>query len=673
MTKRWATTAVVVFAAAAAGVAQGTDPYAGLKAYDFTNRAPVFAVRQMIKENLSDRDKLAGIETGLIGVLNDPAATFGGKQEACRMLWEIGTARSIPALAKLLTDEKLSDDARYGLERNADPAAGRALRDALKTARDNPLIGLINSVGDRADAEAVGSLSGLTTNSGPLVASAAVAALGKIGTLDALKALEGLPGDDPFIARAKVHAAERLTLAGKKKDAERVYLELASSGPMTTQAAALRGLMALGSTRAAPIALADLKSSDTEVQAVAAGVVTALGTDSDLHAAVAAYPGLPITAQTPLLAGLAARGDREAVPFADQAIQSTDGALRTVGVRAAALLEGPNSVPALARLASMDGPLKNTARESLVNLPGNAADQAILQLARSGEPSQRAALVGILADRGSPAYRATLIDAARGADEKVAVAAVKSLGQDGNVTDLPSLVSVLKTTGSDTVRDTAVTAVTAIAQRSGNRDAAAQPVADALAGATPAARASLISTLAEIGGDRALAEVTKAAASTDPDVKAAAVTALAESESDPRALPALWNLAKSDADKATRVQSLRGYLRLLALDDRMPAGEKVGDVKAAMGIAERPEEKRQALGVLRDCRTPAAVDLAASSLTDPALFNESADAVLNLAAPQKKGRLTERAIKGPATTAALDKIIQLSTDDAQKARAQKLR
>ena len=653
-----------------------SDPFSGLKTYDFANRTPVAAVRRMIQTALADsnRAQVAQIEQGLVAVLKDPAATFAGKQEACRMLWEIGGPASVPTLAALLTDEKLSDDARFGLERNMDPSAGQALRDALRSAQGNPLIGLINSVGDRGDAAAVGLLKPLVTNSDGATANAAIAALGKIGTLDAVKALQVLPADDPRAARARLRAGDRLTAAGKGRDAERLYTDLVAHGPAETQAAALHGLLMQQSGKAPAAALADLQSSDSELQVTAAGVVTALGSDRDLAQAITLFPGVSAPVQTALIAGFAARHATAAAPLALGGTQSADGPLRMASIRAAAALGGPGAVPSLAAIAAHGSQMdKRNARESLAQMPGKAADDAILKAERAGDPETRTALLAVLSDRGSAAYRSLMFDAARGTDAKVALAAVKSVGQVGTAADIGNLVGILTTTQSDAVRDAAGEAAVSIAGRSADRNAAAQLLITALPTATPAAQATLVTSLSEIGGDHALAEVTKATTSPNADVKSAAVTALAETTTDPRALPTLWNIAKTSTDKSTRVQALRGYLRLLAADDGMSAETKVGDVRSAIAIAERPEELRQAMSALRDCRIPAAVDVAAAGLANPDVFNEAADAVLFLAAPQKKGNADQPAVKGPGTTAALDKVITLTKDDAVKTKAQSLR
>jgi regulation of enolase protein 1 (concanavalin A-like superfamily) len=92
-----------------------------------------------------------------------------------------------------------------------------------------------------------------------------------------------------------------------------------------------------------------------------------------------------------------------------------------------------------------------------------------------------------------------------------------------------------------------------------------------------------------------------------------------------------------------------------------------------LAIAPRPEEKKQALSLLRECRVPAAMELAAKCLDDPELLAEATDAVLYLAAPQRQGEVNLRAVPGPATLAALEKVAALAPEEQQRERAKFLR
>ena len=106
--------------------------------------------------------------------------TFECRDFICRQLCVIGTKESVPALGKLLADEKTSDMARYALNSNPDPKAGKALRKALKKTQGTVLIGIINSLGERRDEKSEKALKKLVSASDNEVAAAALAALVKI-------------------------------------------------------------------------------------------------------------------------------------------------------------------------------------------------------------------------------------------------------------------------------------------------------------------------------------------------------------------------------------------------------------------------------------------------------------------------------------------------------------
>ena len=69
----------------------------------------------------------------------------------------------------------------------------------------------------------------------------------------------------------------------------------------------------------------------------------------------------------------------------------------------------------------------------------------------------------------------------------------------------------------------------------------------------------------------------------------------------------------------------------------------------------------------------AAVELAAKYLDDSTLFNDAANTILYLAAKQRKNDHDLAPVTGPAVDSALDKIIEQSKDDVQKAAAQKIK
>ncbi len=97
---------------------------------------------------------VARSEDQLIAVLTSKARTVE-KNKACRELKLIGTEKSIPALAALLTDKDLHFPARFALESMPYPAAGAAMREAVAKVSGKTRAGLIDSLGERRDAAAV--------------------------------------------------------------------------------------------------------------------------------------------------------------------------------------------------------------------------------------------------------------------------------------------------------------------------------------------------------------------------------------------------------------------------------------------------------------------------------------------------------------------------------------
>ncbi len=184
-------------------------------------------------------------EPELIGILRDPQATLFAKAKACQRLAVIGTKEAVPALAALLDDAKLAHYGRFGLEPMPDREAGKALRDALGKLDGPLLVGVINSIGQRRDAKAVGELARLLRRQDGAVAQAAAAALGKIGNLNAAKQLrQALRRTDGAVREAVAHAclacAERLSETGKRRQAQALYRQLqgANAGSLVQEAAA---------------------------------------------------------------------------------------------------------------------------------------------------------------------------------------------------------------------------------------------------------------------------------------------------------------------------------------------------------------------------------------------------------------------------------------------------
>ena len=156
------------------------------------------------------------------------------KDSVCRFLKTIGTAHSVPALAKLLHDAELSHMARHALQTLDAKEAASALVNAIDKAPKKIKIGIISSLGARGKDVPVGALAKIVADKDPEVSAAGALALGAIGSPESAKALGLAKVNDTnklAVCDAMLQCAESMLAHGKKSDAKTIYGKVLSIGP----------------------------------------------------------------------------------------------------------------------------------------------------------------------------------------------------------------------------------------------------------------------------------------------------------------------------------------------------------------------------------------------------------------------------------------------------------
>jgi len=226
--------------------------FGALKTYDWgQDYKVVVPIDEAIVASQGDDAERKKLETRLAAVLATDVS-YDAKQFVCRKLMVIGTKASVPALAALLSDQKLSHMARYALERISAPEAGEAMRDALSKLDGELKIGMISSLGVRGEAASVAPLQALLADGNAAAAKAAAHALGAIGSAAADKALAASKPSDQTqaaVADASLTCAEKLLAAGDKAAALATYNRLLKGSPSKmVRLAAMRGRLACAGT-----------------------------------------------------------------------------------------------------------------------------------------------------------------------------------------------------------------------------------------------------------------------------------------------------------------------------------------------------------------------------------------------------------------------------------------
>jgi len=187
----------LLLAASLAAQAQD-DPFQAIRTADWQTPQPKDAILAMIRDADGNAAREAEFEAKLVAGLDDPATTLAGQYAITDLLWMLGTARSVPAVSKLLAKPELVDVAIYALVNNRSPEAAKALRDAVAKASGNARVALVQALGERRDATAVAVIQPLLTADAE-TARAAATALGMIGTKDAAQALVAAKTTAPVV------------------------------------------------------------------------------------------------------------------------------------------------------------------------------------------------------------------------------------------------------------------------------------------------------------------------------------------------------------------------------------------------------------------------------------------------------------------------------------------
>ena len=215
----------------------------------------------------------------MASLLTSKEATSAAKAFTCRQLADLGTERHAPALASLLTDRDLAPAALAALGQIPGSAVNPILRESLRTLTGDLRIGVINTLGERRDWAAPGSLLPLLGGPDEAVACAAARALGKIGSEEATSALQKALATTKGrlrteIAQACLACADQLLAEKKSGQAAALYEQLSRPGETDqVRMAALRGRVLANPEKAVSLLCASLTSGDPALESMALQLV----------------------------------------------------------------------------------------------------------------------------------------------------------------------------------------------------------------------------------------------------------------------------------------------------------------------------------------------------------------------------------------------------------------
>jgi HEAT repeat protein len=563
----------------------------------------------------------------LIAVLQSSAPRTE-KVKAFKPLAIFGNKDAVPAIASYLSDEQLSSWARIALEAIPDPACDQALRKAAAGLKGRLLIGVINSIGVRRDAEAVEMLVTRLGDADADVAAAAAAALGRITGDAAAQALEKAlatvaPGVRGEVADAVVRCAEKYLAEGRKNEAVHLY-DLVSKAdlPQNRVLEGIRGAIIARGSAGLPLLVDLVKSADRKRFALGLKLTREIS-GSEVTDALLAELGQASPARQPLLLlALADRADPKARDALLQAAKTAAGEVRIASIRGLKKAGDASCGPVLLDAAfDADADVSAAAVDVLADLPAKEIDDLLAARLQSASGDSRLVLIDLAGRRHIEAVATVLLKLAGDPDAKVRLAALTALGATIPVKDLAVLIARAIAQDKPEEAQAAAAALRAACARIADRDAATAQVLDAIARTQAPGKCTLLRMLVTIGGNKALEAVAAAASDSDAEVRRAGYRALGE-WTGADAGPELLRLVKN-GDAELRNGALRGYIRVARQFD-IPNGPRMAMFREIMSLAQRDDERRLALDILKQIRTAESLSVAVGYLDQPKLSAEAA-------------------------------------------------
>jgi len=594
-----------------------------------------------------------------------------------RHIPRIGRVEAVPAVSALLNDPdaRVRECARRALAGNPTVAAANALRAAFDRAGDEDpkwKAALLNAIAYRQDAADADRFATAVAGNADDLRMPAMNALARVGGESAVATLRAARDTGSDAAKAAANdacllLADRLASAGQKDAAASIYREYLSS-PSQCRYAAIVGIGAVGNDRDV-IALLDLfAGNDAQAKGAALRALAHRPSPALTEQIFNRLAKSDTTTRPWLLRALPDERDPRAVKAFEDALTDSDETVRLTAIAATARVGGPSAVPALLKSAAGKGEEQAAARIALEALPGQSIDDALLQRLLTGPVPERAEVIRAFAGRSTRAAVAPLYDTAAAAaadtDPALRAEAFKTLAAIAPYDTLPRAIALLVKAADDADREQATKTVVAVARKNDDAQARVAPLLAELDRADGAVKASLLSALGQLGGERSLAAIRAAVQSADEKTHEAGVRALT-GWPDVTPLADLLTLAKDEKSNTLSVLSLRGYVRLVGLPSKRTGPETVKLYEDAFPAAKRPDEKKMILGGLGEIKDAKALEAVVPYLSDEALTSEACAAAIKIA------KETWQSNKDLAKSA-MTKVLEVTKNDAQKKAAKEI-
>jgi len=411
-----------------------------------------------------------------------------------------------------------------------------------------------------------------------------------------------------------------------------------------------------------------LQDRDKDMRSVALEQVRSEAKGADATKQFASQlPELMPAAQIGLLSALGSRGDDAAKPEILSLLKtSSDESVRIAAMGALGELGDSTELPVLLQhLNSNTNELRTAAQKSLTRLRGSTVNSAIVAEMKNSNSATRVSMIEVLVSRRALGSIAQISAAAVDQDSKVRRAAMTALAALGDAKQIPDMIQGVLKSEKGSERDAAEKALVNLCSRISKPELRAEPVLAARAKLDEVSQLDLLSTVARIGGAKALEAVEAAMASSDPKQHAAGLQAFCN-WSEPSITDKLASLIEKTTQKNERNLQFKALVRLASIREKRNDLERLARFKQVMSIAKSTEEQAMVIDKCRSAYSVETLRFVLPYLDQPAFSELTCETIVELA--------HHREVREPNKEEfdkVLDRVIQISKDATVKDRAER--
>lgn len=571
----------------------------------------------------------------------------------------VGNDAAVSCLQSYLSDERLADPAARALASIGTASAGSALLNALSSAQGLSRVSIAEALGDMRYKGAVQALSALAGTTDAqlkktvLFALSAIADPSSEAILSGEAAKAGYTFKNDNAVKAYLDYAENLRKAGNNELAERIAKSLLEksqkAGQVHTRTAALKLLTDIQKASAVPLLTDAATDKDAEYRAAALKFAAPYITSENTALWVKKLKKSDPAVQAEIISMLGENKAETALPAILKYLKKNkDSQVKLASITAAGQIGGEQVLDKLFKLMRKGGKEEIAAvKQSLLTMKGSLVPEKITEAVPDMKGEAQAALIDVLAARHAAGSFGVVYPLVKSEDPAVRKSAYAALQNISSSENLPQLFSLLN---EDVQEETEAVqhAVIAAVQDIEGKEAQTAAVSAHMQQAPENKKHLYYAVFGGIGGEKALETVSEGLKSSNEEVKAASLKALA-SWPDSSAMDALY--AVSTENSKYQNQAVRGYIRLIA-QSSYPAEQKVLLLRKAMDAAKTPEQKLLILKETEKNKTYSSLLFAGKYLDDPALQQQAAQAVMNIA-------LSDKSFFGTIVRDYLNKTMQL--------------